>query len=601
MEESKIDTTSHVKEENYNGAIEVYDGRNGTQGSGQSEIYQPHHTFSNIKTKGQVKRTFDSEEERKLMDSVQAGKNRGISEIVKDNDLRKIWMSSFFKKTVLTKNSIKKIDIHRALARLNEIKDSLTIQNRSILLAGLGEVLKRKYNLSQDDVQNILKVILNPIKKDEEEDTKEEEETPKKKKRKTAKRDNAQKERPFNLFKLLDIQSLYIPLQPAALNYTSEKSSLSSKLFGQTMSGEDMAIQRDNELNDNLERSLEGFGSRDGSIMKEPKTEPENNFNFNQDSVGSISKEMLMNDPQNSVEDRFQMEDDPAMGAMEVFDNQIMQNLVNAGLNIDEDRIKKVKIADIELSDSNSTLEEGELIKRIKNINMLKESLVNDEDINSNNTLSCSSYFELGDPNGDGNLDRKLEKFFNKISKTPRFDTLLDEESCITPLSSTDDDSCNDQNYITKVIKQCKNLPLKIEKNLQIIKEESEGIDDFGGFDVDEELLGPDVMDSENILSSFGDLVEKPEQNFFKLEPLQEIETAMGDDLTKTLERIDKELHNKDSVSYSSLVQGNTKSNKCQRFLELLHLKKRNKINLMQNSSIRESEFGELVIMKPAK
>ena len=84
---------------------------------------------------------FNSNEERSLIEATIEGKNRDIVAIVKDEQLRRIWLSWFYQRAMMTKAAINKVDLEEVLNRIDGIKAKISMQHKATLLSGLGEIL----------------------------------------------------------------------------------------------------------------------------------------------------------------------------------------------------------------------------------------------------------------------------------------------------------------------------------------------------------------------------------------------------------------------------------------------------------------------------
>ena len=444
-------------------------------------------------------RNYETEEERKLIEAVLSGKNRGIGAIVKDANLRKVWMSSFFKKNILTKTSVKKIDLPAAMKKIEEIKGGLSMQHKSILLAGLGEVLKKKYNLTEEEVKNLLKIIHDPVSK-----TENEKEQEKEGERKTQKKmkPREKKEKPFNLYNLLDISSLFIPMQAPTSNYLSENSTLSSKIFGQPMSGDGQIIQRDNQIHSDIERSYYehgNSGSGDPHMLQEPRSGSDPDLNLNlrnmsspDDALGEIGKGMLMNGDQGSDEVGFNFDNEMHDGNMGDYNDQMLDMVIHPNMSLNEGNIQKLDLPNLEASENLPQWDDEDKKAKMKNSRRLQETLVRDTELHMDVDMSGSTYSLLRSSSGDNKLEGRLTIYLTK-KKADMINERDEEESYLTPFYSTDDESGNEQHKVETVIQECRNLPLKIERKLQVIKEETEDQingGDMEDFNLDEGLDG---------------------------------------------------------------------------------------------------------------
>mmetsp|Transcript_3141 Transcript_3141/g.2610 ORF Transcript_3141/g.2610 Transcript_3141/m.2610 type:complete len:400 (+) Transcript_3141:12-1211(+) len=265
------------------------------------------------------KKEYDTIEEKKLIETTLQGKNSEISEIVKDKDLRKLWISCFF-----NKNTLKNIE--EIVNKIERVHIKLSMQNRATLLEGLGELLKKKYILTEKDAGKLLQVILNPGDKGEEE---EEVSMKKTKTKKKGKAKNSDIRRVVSGYKLFDINTLLIPQTSLTTTLGSNKSSFSSKLFGQGMS-DDQMIRRDDQMNSDIEKSYNALDSNNGGgMMMDPNSDGNNfglrNLSSPDQPLGSVGQGMVGDNPSSDmiVDSAFDIE--PEVG----FESDIMNLIMN--------------------------------------------------------------------------------------------------------------------------------------------------------------------------------------------------------------------------------------------------------------------------------
>ena len=87
------------------------------------------------------KQSYDTHEEKSIIEMTLQGKNSDLVEIVKDDNLRKIWTCYFFKKSAMTKSLVMKIDIDRAVEKIKQLKNIIASKNIAVLLLSLGQIL----------------------------------------------------------------------------------------------------------------------------------------------------------------------------------------------------------------------------------------------------------------------------------------------------------------------------------------------------------------------------------------------------------------------------------------------------------------------------
>ena len=101
------------------------------------------------------KGNYDSMEERHLIEtSLEGRKLNGsfpLSTIIKDEDLRKVWTIFFYKKRINNKSDINKLNLPEIIKKIEAIQNKLPMQHMAILLAGLGEILMKKYNCTEGE------------------------------------------------------------------------------------------------------------------------------------------------------------------------------------------------------------------------------------------------------------------------------------------------------------------------------------------------------------------------------------------------------------------------------------------------------------------
>lgn len=82
------------------------------------------------------------------------------------------------------------------------------------------------------------------------------------------------------------------------------------------------------------------------------------------------------------------------------------------------------------------------------------------------------------------------------------------------------------------------------------------------------------------MLGNLNDYVEVPQEEYFKIDHDIDQDTEISDNCQKMMSRLQKELNKKDKIGFKKLTQGQSKATKCQSFLELLHLKRKDLIDL---------------------
>jgi len=82
------------------------------------------------------------------------------------------------------------------------------------------------------------------------------------------------------------------------------------------------------------------------------------------------------------------------------------------------------------------------------------------------------------------------------------------------------------------------------------------------------------------MLDGLDEFIEVPQDDVFKIDQDFEIESEISENCQKMMSRIQKELYKKDNISFNKLTKGQQKSGKWKSFIELLHLKRKNKIDL---------------------
>ena len=251
-------------------------------------------------------RKYETNEEKNLIEATLEGKNRDIVAIVKDEQLRRIWLSCFYQRSMISKAAINKINLEEVMDKIRNIQQRLSMQHTATLLAGLGEILMKKYNLTQNEVKNLLQTILDPADKPDEEQKQ-------KRRRSGSPRRKGQANRAENkaisTYKLLDLSMLLIPQDNISSSFGG-KSSVSSREFGVAMSADGQVIHRDEALLSDMEHSYQhlhhDLGSGDGQIIGDGKSSGHGtsvnlrNITSPADAIGSIGKRMLLQENSSS-------------------------------------------------------------------------------------------------------------------------------------------------------------------------------------------------------------------------------------------------------------------------------------------------------------
>lgn len=429
-----------------------------------------------------AQRKYETMEERALIETTLQGKNREITAIVKDESLRKIWMASFYKKP-LTKTSLNKIDLEETMVKIEKIHTRLSMQHRATLLAGLGEILIKKYQITQKDVRALLQNIIDPAEQKEEEEDKDEENGVSKSRKKPAK--SKSKQVNVSTYKLLDLTMLMLPPDTRIPPSSMASSGFPSAFSGQNSSDHQL-VQRDDKVYSDIERSYHQYEERSGDPQGDHKSGSDSggfdlrNLPSPNEAVGSVAKRMFgdggsgdapMSDPMYDGMDGFDQPPFDDGMAMDQYMNPIFQE-------------SRVKIREIELAtpeveldayqnfvENDPSSEGGRAM--VRRPRRLQDLLVIDSeggeiDVNvpmlSNNTNDTV--------NTKNEIEESLYDKFKNNRKLRAKKHQQESHSYDSAFYSTDDESGQDRSWVDNIMKQCKNLPLKVKKQLQIIKEE---------------------------------------------------------------------------------------------------------------------------------
>lgn len=424
---------------------------------------------------------FETKEERNLIQATLEGKNRDIVAIVKDEQLRRIWLSYFYKRANMTKASIDKINLNEVMQKISSIQSQISMQHMATLLAGLGEVLKKKYNLTENDVKSLLEAIINPIDKSSEEQKNDG--SPNRVQARRARGANAggdaQPIRPINAFKMIDFSMLLLPKGSYSSTITG-KSSVTSKSVGQLLSEDGQMVQRDQQL-------LSDMASGD------------NFANFNQHDIpGSGINEIAMNmfkEESGSRENGFGQIFPADSDFQNIGDVAEIDMIPHSGSdainhrNSSEEGMIKTEGVDLDtpefdLDDLNNMNAQNEESKdkalKIKNRRRLNDLLIVDKDLTLNTTDAINKLLSLDSEEKDN--DESIANIYHKhkADHSKMLSYLIKTEPNMNAYDnafySTDDESGNEGVFAERLLKQCKALSIKTKKQLHIIKEESEHI-----------------------------------------------------------------------------------------------------------------------------
>ena len=83
-----------------------------------------------------------------------------------------------------------------------------------------------------------------------------------------------------------------------------------------------------------------------------------------------------------------------------------------------------------------------------------------------------------------------------------------------------------------------------------------------------------------SMLVNLDDYIEIPQEDYFKTDHEVETESEISEGCLKMMSKIQKELNKKEDIAFKKLTTGQSKTAKCQSFLEILQLKRKNKIDL---------------------
>ena len=171
-----------------------------------------------------------------------------------------------------------KINLNDVINKINEINDRISIGSLAILLVGVGDLLKRKYNYTESQVQKLLDAIINPTEQNEEQ---KENARPANRRQRGNRVINVN--RPISALKIVDLNMLLLPKETFSSTFTG-KSSISSKIPDHQLSGDGEMIQRDTALINDIERSYDQPSDFD----------PNNAIGPNPDSaIGSVVRQMM--------------------------------------------------------------------------------------------------------------------------------------------------------------------------------------------------------------------------------------------------------------------------------------------------------------------
>lgn len=456
------------------------------------------------------KGNYGSLEEKHLIETTLEYNNSNgsfpLSAIMKDEDLRKVWTIYFYKKRINNKNDINKLNLPEIIKKIEAIQGRLPMQHMASLLAGLGEILMKKYNFTEGEVRNLLQVIIDPAEKQEEAKNTN---SPKRKDKSQIKQPRVV--RPVSTYKLLDLSMLLIPQDYTGTSY-ADKSSESSRLFGHAMSGsgDDQIIHRDDQILSDMERSYHQLGdmnSGNGQILGDPKSGSDLSGiglrNMEGDPTGSIARKMLLKENSSSNEFGMLQGMDQLDEQMDGFDHDMMDQYIDSRIKQHPINIQNVDMEtpDIDLEVYNNIVrsesddsqrQHPALVRKPRRLqDLLKVDKAEEMTIQRSlpPSTASSKEHEVNDTNIDADLKRNFKRVIAQKAAKNKSDDNIAYDSAFY---STDDESGNELNFVENIVRECKNLPLKVKKQLQVIKEEAEEQMDFG---FDDQM---DMMDNDN-------------------------------------------------------------------------------------------------------
>jgi hypothetical protein len=387
------------------------------------------------------------------------------------------------------------LNLPEIIKKIEAIRGRLPMQHMATLLAGLGDILMKKYNFTEREVRNLLQVIIDPAEKQA---NVRKPNSPRIKDKNQSRQPKVS--RPISTYKLLDLTMLLIPQDYAGTSY-ADKSSESSRLFGNHMSGsgDDQMIHRDDQMLSDMERSyhqIGDMGSGNGQILGDHKSGSDvsgmNLRNLEGDPTGSIARKMLLKENSSSNEFGELQGMDHLDEQMDGFDNDMMMD------QYIESRIKQHPIVfqnvdmetpDIDLEVYNNIVrsesdasdkQHPALVRKPRRLQDLLK-VDNPDEMTIQRSLPPSSVGTTEPEVSDMDIDTNLKENFRKVmEQRAKKVNSQDHIAYDSAFYSTDDESGNELNFVENIVRECKNLPLNVRKQLHVIKEEAEDQLDFG-------------------------------------------------------------------------------------------------------------------------
>ena len=260
------------------------------------------------------------------------------------------------------------------------------------------------------------------LKEDKKDDQKSREEKKEEKKKNEERKKNREQAnnaniiKKFNPSKELDFNLIFAaPVVMGSMKYTSENSDVSSRLFGQPMSGDDQFVPRDDQLNSDIERSFNPLDAHHSeNLMQDQISGSDHPMDLDMGNMssppqpGSIAGHLLTDGPSEPV-----------------FSN-LPEIPVGTDLNLEEKGRKMVKeeVKVDYISEVMSIGEESEFIKGAR------EALRTDEEANFSSNF-CESFIKSRSTTVEWNqkLDFDSKKYFeNRIRKNQKLDESIMNE-----------------------------------------------------------------------------------------------------------------------------------------------------------------------------
>ena len=438
---------------------------------------------------------YETAEEKELIVATLEGKNRDIVAIVKDDQLRRIWLSCFYQRSMMSKAALNKINLAEVTEKIEQIQHRLSMQHKATLLAGLGEILMKKYNLTQNEVKDLLQVILNPVEKPEEEEEQKRRRSQSPKRRRAGERAEPDPNRAISTYRLLDLTMLLLP-QETMSSSLGGKSSVYSKMIEEPHSDDGVFIRPDDAYISEIDKPLSHFEeSKSGENGSHVPSSIHQRRDLTPDQIDSIIGKTIRPDMSTDALRPIPDMDNYIEGPSPDFEpyGQIQMpkedSDLHVGFNLESVEMKTPEI-DLDIYQSILRAEEekagakGAYIRKPRKLNDLL--LVDEQMYIAEAPGRAAADSQKEEQNIENSLVANFKRYRSVLEKKRQEREVHAYDSAFY---STEDESGGEQGFVETIMRECQKLPLTIKKQLQVIKEEHE-VEEHPDFDYQADMGG---------------------------------------------------------------------------------------------------------------